>query len=198
LKKRESHRSKVQLVQTDPWAPGVRNILMLALLGLLVYLPSLRAGFIWDDDFFITDNPVIRTFGGLLPMWTKLSAATLQYYPAVHTTFWLEYHLWGLWAPGYHVTNILLHIANSALLWIFLYRLGIQGGLLAGLIFLLHPVHVESVTWITERKNTLSCLFYLLSVFRFSRYLGLFEGATVAPASRRYYIGALFSLLLRF
>ena len=87
----------------------------------------------------------------------------------VHTTYWIEYHLWGHHPAGYHLINILLHGLNAILIWKILQFLQVPGSLLAALLFALHPVHVESVAWITERKNTLSGLFYLLSAWCYLR-----------------------------
>jgi tetratricopeptide (TPR) repeat protein len=132
----------------------------LVVLVLAAYLPVLQAGFVWDDDAHVTSNPTLRSLSGLRSIWFDPSA-TPQYYPLVHTSFWLEYHAWGLHPLGYHVTNVLLHAANALLLWIVLRRLGVPGAYWAALLFAVHPVHVESVAWISERKNVLSTLCYL-------------------------------------
>jgi Flp pilus assembly protein TadD len=134
--------------------------LAIFVLVTITYLPALRCGFIWDDDEYVTDNPTLRTADGLRRIWLE-PRSTPQYYPLVFTTFWVEYHLWGLSPAGYHLVNIMLHAANAWLVWLVLRRLRIPGAWLAAAIFGLHPVHVESVAWITERKNVLSGLFYL-------------------------------------
>lgn len=134
--------------------------LALLLVTCLAYVPAMRAGFIWDDDNYVTQNKSLRTLAGLIAIWTDPSA-TPQYYPFVHSTFWIEYQAWGLWPAGYHVVNILLHATNAILLWQVLRKLSLPAPWLAAAIFALHPVHVESVAWITERKNVLSGLFYL-------------------------------------
>ncbi|MFH0985980.1 MAG: tetratricopeptide repeat protein [Candidatus Omnitrophota bacterium] len=138
-------------------------------LALLVYLPALRAGFIWDDDAYVTANTALRSLRGLWEIWVQPGRLD-QYYPLTYSSFWTEYHLWGLHPLGYHVTNVLLHALNSLLVWRVLERLKVRGAWFAGLLFLVHPVMVESVAWITERKNVLSGVFYLsalLSYFRF-------------------------------
>ena len=130
---------------------------------LIVYIPVLRTGgFIWDDPQYITGNPLLRTWPGLLAIWIHPSALP-QYYPLVHTTFWIEYHLVGLHPLLYHLDNILLHAIAAILLWRALARLGVPAPWLAAAIFAVHPVQVESVAWPTERKNVLSLVFYLLS-----------------------------------
>ncbi len=159
--------------------PGIRNAKPLAggliLLGLtlLAYLPAIGAGYIWDDDDYITGNEALRTPGGLARIWTDLEA-TPQYYPLVHTTYWIEYRLWQLRPAGYHLVNILLHALAAALAWRVLRRIGIAAGVswMAAAVFALHPVHVESVAWVTERKNTLSGVFYMASLLAYLRYLG--------------------------
>lgn len=133
-------------------------------LTLLAYLPVLQCGYIWDDDYYVTQNPTLRSVQGLSDIW--LSPRSIpQYYPMVHSTFWVEYHLWGLQPFGYHVVNVLLHLGGALLLWRLLLKLNMpwKWAWLAAAIFALHPVEVESVAWVTERKNVLSCLFYLLA-----------------------------------
>ena len=134
--------------------------LALLLVTFLAYLPAIEGEFIWDDDDYVRDNHTLRSLEGLGRIWFELGA-TRQYYPAVHTSFWLEYQLWGLNPTGYHIVNILLHTLVAALLWLVLRKLAVQGSWVAAAIFALHPVHVESVAWITERKNVLSGVFYL-------------------------------------
>jgi len=142
---------------------------ILVTITLAAYSPALGNGFIWDDDDYVTANIHLRTGDGLRRIWTE-PGATLQYYPAVHTGFWIEYHLWGLNPFGYHLVNILLHAGGAVLFWLLLRRLAVPGAFLAGLVFAVHPVHVESVAWITERKNVLSGLFYLGAALAWLRY----------------------------
>ena len=133
---------------------------------VFAYWPSLSSRFIWDDDYYVTENSTLRTLAGLCQIWVD-PRATPQYYPLVHTSFWIEYHLWGLQPQGYHFINVLLHATNSVLVAQVLRRLQVPGAWLAAAVFGLHPVHVESVAWVTERKNVLSALFYLLAMQRF-------------------------------
>ena len=142
------------------------------LTSLTAYLPALNNGFIWDDDYYVTRNSNLTTFEGLKKIWLVPSSSP-QYYPLVFTTFWVEYHIWELDPRGYHLVNILLHALNALLLWMVLARLGVCGALPAALVFLLHPVHVESVAWVAELKNTQSAFFYLSSMLLYLRYLGI-------------------------
>jgi protein O-mannosyl-transferase len=137
-------------------------------LTLTAYLPAIRGGFIWDDDSYVTENAQLRDAGGLARIWFQPSA-TPQYYPLVHTSFWIERHLWGLHPLGFHLVNVLLHVLSALLLWRILALLGVGGALLAAAVFAVHPVHVESVAWITERKNVLSGVFYLAAALMFLR-----------------------------
>jgi hypothetical protein len=136
----------------------------------VAYQPTWHAGFIgWDDDSYVTDERALRSLGGLERIWVK-PGTTPQYYPLVFTTFWAEYHVWKLQPFGYHLVNILLHGLNAVLLWFVLRRLKIPGSWWAAAVFVLHPVGVESVAWITELKNTQSGVFFLLSMLCFLRF----------------------------
>jgi tetratricopeptide (TPR) repeat protein len=159
-------------------------------LVLACYWPALHGDLVWDDDAHVT-RPGLRSRWGLLQIWTNLHA-TQQYYPLLHSAFWVEHGLWGDATLGYHLTNVLLHAMASVLLVLVLRRLVIPGAWLAGLLFAVHPVCVESVAWISEQKNTLSLVFYLLAglaYFRFDRVRG-------RPEARRAY--ALASMLFAF
>lgn len=168
---------------------GANRRLLLVWLGalaiiiatIIAYLPALNAGYIWDDDDYVTDNNLLVGMEGLHYIWLpepieieekRPPRRTAQYYPVVFTTFWIEYQLWGLDPFGYHLINVLLHIANAFLIWRILTMLNFPGagaGLVAA-VFALHPVHVESVAWITERKNVLSGFFYLASALMYLRF----------------------------
>ncbi|MEC7584390.1 MAG: tetratricopeptide repeat protein [Planctomycetota bacterium] len=143
--------------------------LLLFALVLVAYLPALQCGFIWDDDDYVIENPVLRTAAGLWQLWTDPSSLP-QYYPLVHTMFWIEFQLWGLEPLGYHLVNILLHATSAVLLWRLLTSLTVPGALLIAALFAVHPVQVESVAWVTERKNVLSLLFYLLAAHAWLRW----------------------------
>jgi len=145
----------------------------LLLLGLvaavfLVYQPAWRGGLLWDDDAHIT-RPELRRLEGLRRIWCE-PRATQQYYPLLHSFFWLQYQFWGEATPGYHFTNIALHALTAVLAAMLLRRLAVPGAYLAAALFALHPVQVESVAWISEQKNTLSALFYLAAALMYLRF----------------------------
>jgi tetratricopeptide (TPR) repeat protein len=165
-------------------------------LAVLAYLPSLRNGFIWDDDRYVTDNTELRSAAGLASIWLTPGAPEHlyhQYYPLVHTTFWVEHHLWGDHAAGYHAVNVLLHALCALLAWRVLVRLRVRGAWLAAALFAVHPVHVESVAWITERKNLLSAAFALGATLAWLGFAGL-DPARPSAAGRARWYGLAFGL----
>jgi tetratricopeptide (TPR) repeat protein len=137
---------------------------------ILVYQKAWHAGYIWDDDVYVTTNKLLTAPDGLRRIWFSLDSPS-QYFPLVYTTFRLEHALWGLNSAGYHWVNILLHAANALLLWRLLRSLEGPGAWLAAAIFALHPVHVESVAWITERKNVLMGFFFLLALLAWTAFI---------------------------
>jgi len=151
-------------------APGWLLALVLVLATVAAYSPVWRAGFIWDDDIYVTGNPLLTASDGLRRIWFSLESPS-QYFPLTYTTFYLERLWWGLNPAGYHAVNLLLHAANALLAWRLLARLRVPGAWLAAALFALHPVQVESVAWITERKNVLMGFFFLLSLLAWTRFL---------------------------
>ena len=144
--------------------------LLLFAAAVAVYQPAWNAGFIWDDDIYVTANPLLTAADGLKKIWLSLESPS-QYFPLVYTSFRFEHALWGLNPAGYHWVNILLHAANAVLLWRLLTILRIPGAWLAAGLFALHPVQVESVAWISERKNVLMGFFYLLALIAWVKFV---------------------------
>jgi len=135
--------------------------LAIPLATLIAYWPALQGGFVWDDNAHVT-TAAMRSFHGLWRIWFSLGA-TQQYYPLLHSAFWLEHRLWGDAVLGYHLVNLAQHASAACLVILIVRRLALPGAWLAGLVFALHPVCVESVAWISEQKSTLSAVFYLSS-----------------------------------
>jgi tetratricopeptide (TPR) repeat protein len=162
---------------------------LLILITLTAYIPAMQGGFVWDDDSYVTENPTLKSLHGLRQIWLNPSS-TPQYYPLVFSSFWLEYKLWGLNQTGYHVVNVLLHALSALLLWRLLQWFNVPGAWLAAAVFALHPVHVESVAWVTERKNVLSAFFYLGSMFCLFRFFGL-AGEKEDKSDLRWYVSGL-------
>lgn len=142
--------------------------LILIAVTALVYEPAWNGKPIWDDEIHIT-APALRSVHGLGRIWTEPSAAP-QYYPILHTIFWLEYKLWDGWTLPYHLLTILLHAVLALLIFQILRKLGVPGAWLAAFVFALHPVHVESVAWLSEIKNTLSGVFAAVAMLAYLNY----------------------------
>ena len=176
---------------------------LLVLMVVLAYLPALHAGFVWDDGDYVTNNQLLHSLNGLWQIWS-VPSATPQYYPLTFTSFWVEYHLWQLNPLGYHLVNVLLQALNAILLWTVLRRLSVPGAWLGAAIFAVHPVNVETVAWVTERKNLLAGFFYLssaLACLRFwlpnlvtadGRAAGVSETANISLENWKFFWLALF------
>ena len=115
---------------------------------LAAYRPAWHGGVLWDDNAHLT-RPDLQSTAGLWRIWFDVGA-TQQYYPAAHSAFWLMHRLCGDATTGYHVVNIALHATSAFLVALILRRLAVPGALLSAVVFALHPVHVESVAWMTE------------------------------------------------
>ena len=140
------------------------------------YGPALWCGYIWDDDYHVEHNQALRSIYGLQRIWFQSGPVppafpvSSQYYPMVYSSFWLEYQIWKLHPAGYHAVNMILHAIGTILLWRILRFLQIPAAWLAAAIFAVHPVHVETVAWISERKNVLSGVFYFGAALLYLRF----------------------------
>lgn len=166
---------------------GLRGSALVALV-VTVYAATLSNGYVSDDEIYIRGIRELGTLAGLRDIWLRIGAIP-QYYPLVHTSFWLEYQLWGLAPEGFHAMNLAAHAAVVLLAWRVLLRLAVPGAWLAAAVFAVHPVHVETVAWASERKNLFSALFALGSIGAYLRFAppGASDPAPGCSTARRWY-----------
>ena len=166
-------------------------LLVLGVLTAVIYFPATQAGFVWDDSI-MRELRAVSTWGGIWDIWFNPVSAYLEgggtrkeghYWPLLYTTFWIEHKLWGFSPAGYHIVNILIHFANTVLLWRLLACLAVPGAWFVAAVFAAHPLHTESVAWIMARKDMLATLFCLASLFVWLRF--------VESPGRGRYAGAL-------
>jgi protein O-mannosyl-transferase len=171
----------VRKVRVSLWRRDWFWALLLIAFVFIAYTQVFRAGFIWDDESHLTQNPCVVGPLGLKEIWITSQAV---YYPLVLTAFWALHKFFGLNPLPYHLLNILLHAASAILLWRVLQVLRVRGAWLGAALWALHPVMVQSVGWVTELKNTQSCVFYLLSILFFLKWEDQ-GGAVSRPPQRR-------------
>jgi protein O-mannosyl-transferase len=155
------HSGAIRFNDVSGWA-------MIFCATLAAYFPALNGTLLWDDNSHIT-TPDLGSFHGLWRIWSE-AGATQQYYPLLHSAFWLEHRMWGDAFAGYHLTTIALHAFSACLVVMIVRRLSLPGAWLAGLVFALHPVNVEAVAWISEQKSTLSGVFCLAALLRYLHF----------------------------
>jgi protein O-mannosyl-transferase len=164
----------VREIRVSLWRRNWFWALLLIAFVFIAYAQVFRADFIWDDESHLTRNPCVIGPLGLKEIWTTAQAV---YYPLVLTTFWALHKFIGLNPFPYHLLNVLLHAVSAILLWRVLRLLEVRGAWLGAALWALHPVMVQSVAWVTELKNTQSCLFYLLSILCFLKWQNRRQGA---------------------
>ena len=156
------------MIEINNQVKGILAGIAIVLVTLVVYAPAMQAGFIWDDQVFLTRNSLIKAPDGLYRFW--VTTESTDYFPVTSSVLWFEWRLFGENAMGYHIINILLHATTAILVWQVLKLFRIPAAWLAGLLFAVHPVNVATAAWITEHKNTLSMLFYLLSLLFYIKF----------------------------
>ncbi|MEJ0000897.1 MAG: tetratricopeptide repeat protein [Verrucomicrobiota bacterium] len=144
------------------WKVTAAQVLLIVAVALWIYYPAFNGDWLWDDDIYVTNNTHITEPGGLWKIWFEPSSF-LEYYPIKQTVAWAEWRLWGADTLGYHLVNVALLVAGALLIWRLFARLGVRLAWLGGLVFVAHPLNVESVAWMAELKNTLSLPPFLLA-----------------------------------
>jgi len=196
---------------------------LVSLVTLVVYLPALRNGFVnWDDYAYIVGNIHIRSLSWTNLKWLFTDASIDYWHPLSMLSHALDYALWGSNPVGHHLTSILLHAANTFLVVCLIAKLlesaaggcaviaqpdsdarpegflGEHGILITatttGALFGLHPLHVESVAWVTERKDVLCGFFFLLAILTYANYVNARERSQ--KTRRSYYIATVILFVL--
>jgi len=160
---------------------------------LVVYWPSLRGEFVWDDPLLVQKNPLITGKLNVSSVWFATD------FPLTLTVFWLEWLMWGTSPVGFHLVNVLLHALSAVLVWRVLLRLKIPGAWLGAAIFAVHPVCAATAAWVSEQKNTLALVFYLLSLLcylRSEQERAKSESKSFAANAHTFYWFSLFTFLL--
>ncbi|MHC5006213.1 MAG: tetratricopeptide repeat protein [Planctomycetota bacterium] len=180
-------------LKTASRVPAIPAACLLIALTVLAYVPALDAGYVFDDSMYLTEDARMGAAGGPWSIWTQVGGPDYQhqYYPLTSTAFWVQYRLWGDVPVGYHLVNVLLHALNAVLLWRLLRRVGLPAAWLAGAIFAVHPVHVQSVAWISELKNVLSGFFFLASALVMVQYFDSESREQTAWRRRLTYLGGM-------
>ena len=183
-------------------------ILLLLTLNLFIFLPSMKGDFLWDDKYFISENQNILSQGFLKHFLlspfgggegfdenSPKAGQNRQFYrPLTSLSYWLDSKIWGLNPAAFHLTNILLHLLNSILLFCLLLRLGFgrPASFSGALLFSVFPVHFENVSWISGRTDLLSFLFASLSLLFLLKFLEK-KGFLRLTISSLFYLAALLS-----
>jgi protein O-mannosyl-transferase len=186
------------LVKDQAGPPGRRAggraagaALLVALVVVAVFLPALDNGFVnWDDDVNFTDNPNFRGFSAAHLGWMFTTTLMGHYIPLTWLTLALDHAVWGMNPRGYHLTSVLLHAVDAALVFLVARRLlggsSLGAPAVAALAWGLHPLRAESVAWVTERRDVLSGLFVLLALLAYLRAVD-----RPGPAPRRWLAASL-------
>lgn len=175
------------------WEEVFLKVAVILMVSLWIYSPVFDGDWLWDDDYLITANPVVQSPDGLASFW--VAPKTADFFPLTMSALWVMWKCFGMDSTGYHIVSVVLHALGACLIWALLRAMRLRGAWLAGLIFAVHPLAVESVAWVSELKNTFSLPFFLAAAFFFVRFedtgrrrfywaaLGFFLAAMLAKSS---------------
>lgn len=184
-------------------------LVLLLLVTFAVYAPALGFGFVtWDDPYYVTGNAHVQ--GGLTPAgiaWAFTSYGLSNWHPLTWLSHMLDVSLFGLAPSGHHLTSVLLHVVNTLLLFVALRRLtgAAWRSLAVAALFALHPLHVESVAWVSERKDVLSTTFWMAALWAYAgwserpsltRYLGVVLAMALGLMAKQMLVSLPLTLLL--
>ena len=172
-------------LSTDQWLNLLLRAGVIVLATLWIYSPTYHGDWLWDDDALLTANPVVQsgTLAGLWKLWFNPDGA--DYFPLSYSALWAQWPFFGTDPTGYHAVTILLHAVGALLVWRLLVVMRIPGAWLAGLLFAIHPVCVETVAWVSEIKNTISLPPFLLAAICFAEHDAAAHDAPRPEAGRR-------------
>jgi tetratricopeptide (TPR) repeat protein len=180
--RRDRRLDQAQGEVTESWRRATLAAVAVVIVTLVAFLPALNAGFVsWDDERNFVTNPHFRGLGLEQLRWMWSTTLLGHYVPLSWMTLGADFLLWGMSPRGYHLTNLLFHVANAVLVFALSRRVlaaaghdryGDYGAAFAALIFAVHPLRVESVAWVTERRDVVSLFFYLLAVLAYLRATG--------------------------
>ncbi len=173
-------------------------LFLILTITFIAFTPSLTHDFTnWDDGIYLINNPLVHSLDiqNIKTIFTNTVSGL--YIPLTTLTFALEYHFFQLDPFVYHLNNVLLHLIVTALMFVLILRLGLplRAAGLAALLFGIHPMHVESVAWVTERKDVLYAIFYLLALCSYWRYLENMKARQRLTTTATYVLTILFGLL---
>ena len=180
----KSHTSSA--IKTAKQETQIRNseyrkwliVTLILLITFVAYSPSLQNGMLktWDDQAYVTNNALIKNLDGtsIIKIFKEDRGLYANYHPLTTLSLAVNYHFSEDKPFGYHFTNLLLHILNTLLVFLFIFRLSKNNIVIASvssLLFGINPIHVESVAWISERKDVLYAFFYLASIIAYQKFL---------------------------
>lgn len=191
MKKNNKKRSRTDVIETTALRSSILSktvlgtiALLIAVVTLAAYLPALRNGFVnWDDDVYVYENLNMQSFDLSFLKWASTTIVAGLWHPMTLLSLATDHAIWGLNPLGYHLTNIIIHSLNTFLVFMLVVQLikygnvwndhkkALLSALTTSLLFGIHPVHVESVAWISERKDVLSAFFFLLTLLTYVKYV---------------------------